>query len=169
LLDRDLVTLTMLRDPVARTISYLRHCKRHHPRHHDLALEEIYEDAFLFPTLIHNHQVKIFAMTTSDRLESYMDVIDIDDERRRIAEANLERADVIGLHERYDEFLGEIQRRFGWKIRERASWRVSEESWELSDSFRRRIEADNAQDVAFYEFARELVIRRSGPSRAPLQ
>jgi hypothetical protein len=162
LIDPQLTTLTMLRDPVDRTVSYLKHCKRYHPQHRELSLEEIYDDAFVFPTLIRDHQTKIYAMTTADPLESYMDVIEIDDERRRIAESNLEAVDVVGLHERYDDFLAEVHRRFGWKIREQSSWRVSEEDWDSSDAFRRRIAADNANDVAFYEFARELVERRAG-------
>ena len=73
-LDADPVTLTLLRDPVARTISYLKHCKRYHDQHRDLSLEEIYDDPFFFRCFIHNHQTKIFAMTTDDKLESYMDV-----------------------------------------------------------------------------------------------
>ncbi|MDQ1533153.1 MAG: hypothetical protein QOF28_914, partial [Actinomycetota bacterium] len=139
MIDPELITLTMLRDPVARTISYLKHCRRYHERHHDLPLEAIYEDPFSFPTLIHDHQVKIFAMTRDDRLESYMDVIEIDDARRRVAESNLERVDVVGLHEGYDDFLAEMHRRFGWDIRERSPWRVGEENWDVSTSFRRRI------------------------------
>jgi len=161
LLDPSLVTLTMLRDPVTRTISYLKHCKRYQPQHRDLALEQIYEDSFLFPTLIRDHQVKIFAMTASDRLESYMDVIEIDDERSRIARSNLEKTDVVGLHEHYDGFLAEVHRRFSWEIRERSSWRVSDENWDVDAAFRRRIAADNHNDVEFYEFARELVGRRT--------
>ena len=161
MIDARLITLTLLRDPVARTISYLKHCKRYHPQHRDLALEEIYEDGFLFPTLIRDHQVKIFAMTMEDRLESYLDVIEIDDERLRIAESNLEQTDVVGVHERYEDFLADVQRRFDWEIRERSSWRVSDEGWDVGDSFRRRIAVDNAHDVTFYAFARELVERRA--------
>jgi hypothetical protein len=67
LLDMPLTTLSLLREPVARTISYLKHCKRYQPRHRDLALEAIYEDLFFYPTLIHNHQTKIFAMTEAVR------------------------------------------------------------------------------------------------------
>ncbi len=160
LLDRQPETLTLLRDPVARTISYLKHCKRYHPHHHEVALEEIYDDPFLFPTLIRDHQVKIFAMTERDRLESYMDVIEIDDERRRIAEANLRAVDVVGIHDRYDDFLDDVGRQLGWEIRERASWRVSEEDWGVDDAFRQRIAADNANDMEFYEFARALVAER---------
>ena len=83
------VTFTIVRDPVERTISYLKHCKRYHDQHRELSLEEIYGDPFYFPCFIHNHETKIFAMTDEDRLESYMDVIDIDDRRLAIAKENL--------------------------------------------------------------------------------
>jgi Sulfotransferase family len=41
LLQTQLVTFTLLRDPVDRTISYLKHCKRYHEHHRGLDLEEI--------------------------------------------------------------------------------------------------------------------------------
>jgi hypothetical protein len=166
LLDTQPETLTLLRDPVARTISYLKHCKRYHPHHRELPLEAIYDDPFLFPTLIRDHQVKIFSMTEHDPLESYMDVIEIDDDRSRIAEANLRSVDVVGVHERYDDFLADVRQHFGWEIRERSSWRVSEEDWTVDDAFRRRIAVDNARDVEFYEFARALVAERLDGGRA---
>lgn len=162
LLDPELVTLTMLRDPVERTVSYLKHCKRYDRQFRDMALEEIYEDSFLFPTLIRDHQVKIFAMTSQDKLESYMDVIEIDDERMRTARANLEKADIVGLHERYHLFLDQVRDRLGWLIKDRSPWRVSEEDWRVPASFLRRIAADSPNDLEFYEFARELVQRGTG-------
>jgi hypothetical protein len=161
LLDMPLTTLSLLREPVARTISYLKHCKRYQPQHRDLALEAIYEDPFFYPTLIHNHQTKIFAMTEADGLESYMDVIPLDERRFRVAAGNLEEVDVLGVHERHDDFLEVLQHRFGWRFRRRGSWRVSEETWDVPSSFRRRIAEDNDADVALYEHARSLLSRRS--------
>ena len=69
LMGMDLITLTLLRDPVDRTVSFLKQCKRMNDQHRDLPLEEIYEDGFFFPTLVHNHQTKVFSMaaTTSSR------------------------------------------------------------------------------------------------------
>ena len=160
LLDPRLVTLTLLRDPVERTISYLKDCSRG-PTHHDRPLEAIYDDEFVFHLLVHNHQTKIFAMTPDDRLESYLDFIEIDDARAGIAKANLERVGVLGVQERYDTFLGEVGRRFGWDIRERPHWRVSRETCDVSHAFRQRIAADNRADIALYEYACELVERRT--------
>jgi len=163
LLGIDLVTLTIVRDPVERTISYLKHCKRYHEHHRELDLEEIYHDEFEFPCFIHNHQAKIFSMTAEDRLESYMDVIDVDDQRLEIAKENLEKVDVIGLQESYDEFLDLLRQRFGWRFDRGRNRRVGREQWEVAPDFRRRIVEDNAADMAFYEHAKRVHEQRRRP------
>jgi hypothetical protein len=155
----ELVTLTILRDPIERTVSYLKHCKLYHEHHRALALEEIYEDPFNFPALIRNHQAKLFAMTPDDEPESYLDIIEIDDRRLEVAKANLERVDVLGLPERFPEHLEAMSRRYAWRVGEVDDRHVSDDS-KISDSFRRRIAEDNAADLDFYEHARQVWERR---------
>jgi hypothetical protein len=149
------VTLTVLRDPVERTISYLKHCRRYQEQHHDMALEAIYDDPWYFPTMMDNHQVKVFAITPEDEAETAAEVLPIDERRSAIARANLESVDFIGLHEHYDDFVREVSARYGWDGRPPPSWHVSEPET-VPESFRRRIADDMQADVAFYEFAREL-------------
>lgn len=160
LMNEDLVTLTILREPVSRTVSYLKHCKRHHKQHQHLTLDEIYDDPFFFPSFIHNHQAKVFSMTPDDKLESYMDVIEIDDERLETARRNIERVDVLGLNEHHAEFLAEVEERLGWEIKAVPDQRVSEEPWVASDDLRQRIAHDNAADLEFYEDVRSEYRRR---------
>jgi hypothetical protein len=156
----DFVRLTILRDPVERTVSYLKHCKRYHEGHRDLPLEEIYEDPFFYPCFIHNHQAKLFSMTPHDEFRSFMEVIEVDERRLALAQSNLEKVEVLGLHERYEEFLADIAVRFGWRFSDRPDLRVGDEPWTVSAHFRRRIASDNQADLAFYEFARRLHERR---------
>ena len=92
-------------------------------------------------------------MTTDDRLESYMDVIDVDDRRLEIAMENLEAVDVLGLHERYGEFLDDLRGRFGWRFDREINRRVGREQWEVPSRLRQRIADDNAADMTFYEHA----------------
>ena len=68
LLEGDYETLTVLRDPVERTISYLKHCRRYHIEHKGLALEDIYADAWFQASFIQNYQTKIFSMTPAECL-----------------------------------------------------------------------------------------------------
>jgi hypothetical protein len=150
------VTLTILREPVERTVSYLRHCKRYHERMADMGLEEIYDDGWMHPLYIRNYQAKLFAMTTDDKLESHLDVIDVDDRRLELALANLERVDVLGLHERYPEFLDAVRERLGWTIGDVPDLRVSTEQWDVPPHLAERIAVENAADVALYERARRL-------------
>lgn len=154
------VTFTILREPIERTVSVLRHCKRHVDRLRDRSLEEIYEDGYVFPMQIRNYQAKQFAMTRDDKLESHFDVIEVDDARLEIARNNLERVDVLGLHEHYDEFVEAIQHRFGWNCGPVANMRVSTDDWDVSSEFRQRIASDNAAELSFYEYARRLHERR---------
>jgi hypothetical protein len=159
LLGLELVTLTILRDPIERTISYLKHCKRYNEQHRSLPLEEIYEDSFLFLTMIRNHQAKLFALTPEDEPRSQLHVIEVDDRRLEVAKANLERVDVVGLQERFPEFLEELAHRYGWRFGTMRDRHVGGAS-AISPSFRRRIAEDNAADLAFYEHARRLWEKR---------
>jgi hypothetical protein len=159
LIGRDVVTMTILRDPVSRTISYLKHARRHEERLHDKTLEAIYEDMTTFPGYIWNHQAKVFAMTADDPLNQITDVIEIDDRRLAIAKQNLEKVDVVGLTDHFDEFLAELTDRFGWWITPHEARNVGAEL-PVAEDLRRQIVEDNAADVEFYEFARELHRRR---------
>jgi hypothetical protein len=150
------LTLAMLRNPVDRTLSVLRHCKRYQERMVDMTLEDIYDDGWVNPLYIRNYQAKLFAMTDDDKLESHLDVIDVDGRRLEIALANLERVDVLGLHERYPEFLEIMRDKHGWQIGDVPNLRVSTERWEAPPHLLERIAADNAADMALYERAQRL-------------
>jgi serine O-acetyltransferase len=71
LLDLDLVTMTLLRDPVERTISVLKHFKRLSRRYHSHELDDIYADPFVFAHFIENHQTRMFSVTADDKPEAF--------------------------------------------------------------------------------------------------
>ena len=71
LLDLDLVNLTLLRDPVDRTISLLKHFKRVSKLYNSKPLEEIYDDPFVFAHFIENHQTRLFSVTAEDKPEVF--------------------------------------------------------------------------------------------------
>jgi hypothetical protein len=161
----DVVTMTLLRDPIERTLSLLKQRSREYEV--GQGLEEIYDglideyDGLRFKRLAGNHQTKIFAMTESDRLRNYMDPIELDSERFEIAKRNLSRVDVIGFQEDLAPFYRELSDRFGFAFGKVEDRHVSPPI-EVSASFRDRLAADVALDFEFYEFARRLVASR-GP------
>jgi hypothetical protein len=155
-----ITTLSILREPVARTISVLKHFKRVEPRFRGSSLEAIYDDRQIYRFFVENHQTKVFSLVPADNEPAINCGLTMDDGRYERARRNLARIDVLGLTEAYDDFVIETQRRFGWwdggadlEIRTN----VSTEAWDVDPAFRERIAADNAYDVALYDDARALV------------
>lgn len=68
LLDDHYEVITVLRDPVERTLSYLKHCRKYHKEHSTKAIEEVYEEAWFFESFIHDYQTKVFSMNGEEAL-----------------------------------------------------------------------------------------------------
>lgn len=68
LLQDPYVAMTLVREPVERTLSYLKHCRRYHTEHQQMQLEEIYEDPWFQATFIQNYQTKLFSMSSVETL-----------------------------------------------------------------------------------------------------
>jgi hypothetical protein len=168
-------TVSVLRDPVERTISLLRQFRRRPPwqsaaaRRPTLAgatLEEVYAHPAVFEPLVLNHQTKLFAMRRSEGANSYLDVVDVGPADLEVAKANVSALDIVGVMERYGDFLGEVEATFGWRLDRgvRANSTPPEDDEPVTDELRQRIMADNALDLALYEHARRLVDLRRGRS-----
>jgi hypothetical protein len=160
--DVDVLTTTIIREPIQRTISYLQLKLRE--TDYVLSPEDLYDFPGLNDSNMRNFQTRQFAMTAADGADRALHVLDVDDERLAIAKENLAKIDVLGVHEKYDEYLDALTSRFGWQIRRGPRWHVSERV-EISDSLRARIAEDNAMDLAFYEHAVRLYDHRK--QRAP--
>jgi hypothetical protein len=59
---REATIATVVREPVARTISHLSMCRRW-PEHRGQPIEQVYEDEFLRTRMLVNHQTKMLGMT----------------------------------------------------------------------------------------------------------
>jgi hypothetical protein len=172
LLGDDFTTITVLRSPLERSISVLRQFRRKDPwadpnmRHaapgEGLTLEEVYDNADVFDRLVHNHQTKIFSTRADDVLNTFTDVLEVDEARLELAKANLAKVDIIGITEQYNDFLDELNERTGWHIQRELRKNVTpaEEIQPVSESLRQRIIEDNALDIEFYEYAKQLIASR---------
>jgi len=155
-------TITVLRDPVERTLSSLRDMQEREPEFRGQPLERIYEEPIRFRCLIQNHMVKMLSLTPDEMTDGVLTVTDFDRTHLERAQRNLvERIDVWGVQESFDELCDELVRRFGWNLGEpRFSNRTTPLT--VSDDFRERIARDNALDVELYDFA----VRVRGASQA---
>jgi hypothetical protein len=161
LLEADFMTFTVLREPVERTLSYLRHYRKTTPAHSELSLEEIYDDPGNFKHFIHDHMVKMLSLRTEELIPTaMMTVVDLDRARLRTATRALESMDAFGLREDLDGFARRLERLFGWRLGPAVHENVTTPT-EIPASFRRRIAEDNRLDMELYEHAREL-LRRDG-------
>jgi hypothetical protein len=187
LIGPDVVTLTLLRDPVDRTISVLKHFKRLYARYRDLPLDAIYDDDIVFPHFVQDFQTRVFALETADHPHAFAGAADyhslraalegslgshaglappirIDAARLARAKQNLDAVDVLGVNEAFAAFVAELRRRFGWwgdgaEYDARAN--VSSEPWVATEALRARVARESTHDRALYEHARELIAARA--------
>jgi hypothetical protein len=147
-------TFTVLREPVERTLSYLRHHRVLLPEDKDVPLEQIYEDPFRYEGLVHNHMVKMFALTPDTMTAGALTPVRFERHHLELAIERLATVDVVGVQERFEEFCGELERRFGWDLGPPV-FANRTAPFDVSDAFRTRIAEDNALDVELYEYARK--------------
>lgn len=165
LVPRPSLILTMLRDPVERTISYLKHHHRHRALGPERSLESIYDIEWHRHLHLQDYQARIFATTANDGVGSVMRYVEIDDQRLATAKEHLKRVDVVGLQEDHQSFVAEAARRLGWPSGGQVPNKRVSAPVQISTAFRRRIAEDNQRDLEFYEFARELCADRRTAGR----
>ena len=163
LLGDEFTTLTVVRDPVERTLSFLRHHQRRTPEDRERSLEELYDDPIRFHGLIHNNMVKMFSlspeeMMVGDGLMTHVE--DFTPARLQRAKDQLARVDVLGIDRRFADFVDELGARFGWRLGPPKHANRTEPH-DVPASFRRRIATDNADDVELFAFAAELDAQRA--------
>ena len=159
LLDSDFVTMSVLREPVERVLSHLRHHRKLVPEARDSSLEALYDEV-LQPEFFHNHMVKVFSLTADEVAESaaldrwaVLKVIDFTPARLARAKGNVEQLDVLGLQDHLEEFCSELTSRFGWDLGP-PLYANRTPAEDAPRALRDRIAADNALDTELWEHAR---------------
>lgn len=148
------ITLSVVREPVARTVSLLnQQVLLNHP---DKTIEELYDDPVVNQRMVHEHQTKMFAMGPDDGINAWTQPFDVDDAAFAAAKRRIASVDLLGFQERFDEFLDQLHERWNWRIDRLEDRNTAAQSASVPESFRRRIVDDNPYDMALYEFARSL-------------
>jgi Sulfotransferase family len=152
-------TFTVLREPVERTLSYLRHHRQNWPEDRHKSLEEIYDDPLRFHGLAHNHMTKMFSLTIEEMTDDMLTRVEFTPERVERAKENLAAVEMVGVQDRFEEFCRELNDHFGWRLGDQPRFANMSEPVQVPDSLRKRIIEDQAADVELYEFALELCDR----------
>jgi hypothetical protein len=151
LLDAPFTTLTLLRDPVERTLSFLRHYRESTPEARDLSLEVIYADPVRFE-LVTNHMVKMLSLTVDEMDAGALTHLEFTRDRLTRAKERLAGIDAVGFQERFDEFCAELGDRFGWDLGPPIFMNRTAPV-PAAKALRSRIAADNELDIELYDFA----------------
>jgi hypothetical protein len=156
LLDAPFTTLTMLRDPVARTLSFLQFHRKLVPADADVPLEAIYEDQDRFDQLIHNHMVKMLSLTPAEMTDDMLTVVEFTPERLARAKNALEHIDAVGVQDQLEPFCEAVDAAYGWHVAKHFDHKGAGRP-QVPASFQRRIAQDNADDMELYEHAVGLI------------
>ena len=157
LLDGRFTTFTLLREPVERTLSYLRRQRELVPSYRHKPLEEIYEEPLRFHGFAHNHMTKMLALTPAE-MGSFgvLTRVEFTGDHLERAKQALARIHLLGVQEDFTGFCNDLSAQFGWALGEQPAVNSSQPA-DVPESFRARIAEDSAFDVELYEFARELL------------
>lgn len=153
LLGDDVATFTVLRNPVDRVLSFLRHQREVEARFAATPLEAIYDDPVTSTGLVHDHMVKMLSLTSTEMTAGALSPVTVDEGHLERATDNLaSRVDVVGLQAHFDVFCADLERVFDWDlgppVRMNRTAPVP-----ASKALCRQIERDNSFDVALYEHA----------------
>ena len=157
------VTITVLRDPVDRVLSFLRHQAERRQRGAtvDTPLWEIYEDPFRFEAMIHNHMTRMLSLAPEEfgPGDGVLTTVPYDQARLEMAQEALADLDLFGLQHRLDEFCDELGSRFGLDVGEPLRANTTDRD-DVPEGLVERIREDNALDVALYDHACRLYEER---------
>jgi Sulfotransferase family len=157
------VTMTILRHPVERTLSFLRHQaeRRQRGATEDTPLIEIYEDGFRFEHMIRNHMTRTLSLSPEEMLghDGVLTPVAYTRERLERAKEVLAGLDHFGLQDRFEEFCEDLAGRLGLDVSEPLRSNTTEPA-AAPDGLADRIAEDNALDMELYEYACNLYRER---------
>lgn len=177
----DFLSATVLREPVARTVSHL-HQIAHTMPSAGTDIEQIYDDEG-WRSRLSNYQTGMFCMRKADhdaeqadmadaplddeRLAALSDAIaktlatgvrrplEMGDEQLRRAVDRLDEMDVVGTTDQLGAFVDRVAGRLGWDVEPVRRLNTAKDPLPISSSLLDRIRADNALDAELFERARE--------------
>jgi hypothetical protein len=139
---------TVLREPVQRTLSYLR--QQVQDDQQAASLDEIYDDPWRRGWLLTNHMVRMLGQNAEELAAGTM--APDDENLDRAKRALTERVDLFGFQETFEEFCVGLSSRYGWNLGEPVRAHATRPA-ATSDALVERIREDNWADIELFEFA----------------
>jgi hypothetical protein len=150
------VTMTVLRHPVDRTLSFLRHQaeRRQRGATEHTPLLEIYEDPFRLRHMMQNHMVRMLSLSPEEMLahDGVLTPVPYTRERLEVAKAALASLDLFGLQDRFEDFCAELSRRYGLDVGRPLRTNTTQPD-DAPDGLTDRIAEHNALDMELYDYA----------------
>lgn len=154
LLGEEFTSFTILREPVARTASFLRHYRANHPQWQSRSLTDLFDDPFVNRNILRNHMTKMLGLAPDEMTAGVLTLPDLGEHHLAAACRNLEDMGLVGLTEQMEDFAAGLERRFGWDLGDPI--RSNESAAQALDpGLADRIVAENDLDVRLYQFAAE--------------
>lgn len=154
--DIEWTTMTVLREPAERVLSFLRHqaARRQRGATEDTPIEEIYADPFRREAMVQNHMTRILSMTPEEiRIgDGVLGQVPYTSERLDMAKEALASLPIFGLQHRLDEFCDELQERFGLDTGTALRSNTTEPG-PVPEGLMDRIREDNALDFELFDYA----------------
>lgn len=161
--DIEWITVTVLREPVERVLSFLRHqaARRQRGATEDTPIDELYDDEFRREVMVKNHMTRMLSMTPEEIRfgDGVLGTVPYDEERLEMACAALAQLPLFGLQHRLEEFCGELTERYGLNTGTPLRTNTTEPG-DVPPGLLDRIVEDNALDVALYQHACDLYEER---------
>jgi hypothetical protein len=161
-------TFTVLREPVERTLSYLRHYRKMTPDEAHRPLEALYADPIRFPGLVQNHMVKMLSISTAEMNNGVLTIVPLTRIHLERAKERLAGLSAFGLQRQFEEFCDEIAVRFDLMLGPPA-FANRTLPLAVSQAFRDRIAEENSLDVELYDYAERLWRERKAIATATLE
>ena len=160
------VTVSLLRDPIARAVSMLEHRRTRTKRFAGATLQDLLDDELVVEGQIRDYQTKIFAFDSVDECPDHVNVpLEIDDARFARALGRLEQVDALGVVEQFPRFASRLQEVTGLRTGQPPQAnRGSYDRDRLDPDVRERLEELTRRDRVLYDRAGELIAAH-GPRR----
>lgn len=158
-------TVTLLRDPVERTISIMKFARLRRPQFEpSTPLAQVFDDDEFRAAMIQNYQTKVFAIPRLDDAHGVNVPLPDRSVSVELAKERLEACDTVGLTGRFADSVDAFQRSTNIELTQRVHTNQSRSEETINETLRTRIAETTALDAELVDYAHGILDRQLGNS-----